>query len=98
MEMLSTESDKDLDSPKKPRGAFGVLCMRLTEHRCLSMKVRPKPTRGSMHEIEYFVKTLPTTSLGFPPVAEIQASIEREKIALWMEIKDWTYMQTLVPF
>lgn len=82
MEMLSTESDKDLDSPKKPRGAFGVLCMRLTEHRCLSMKVRPKPSQGFMHEIEYFVKTLPTTSLEFPPVAEIQASIEREKIAL----------------
>lgn len=44
-----------------------------------------------MFEIYYFMKTAPVTSLKFHPVGEIQASIEREKTTLWMEIKDWTY-------
>lgn len=30
MEMVSTESGRGLDSPKKPRGTCGVLCMALT--------------------------------------------------------------------
>lgn len=38
-----------------------------------------KINSNSVSGMEYFKKALPVTSLEFPPVAEVRASIEREK-------------------
>lgn len=90
MAVLSTERHGDLDPKKASWFLLGFV--RDTDPTQVPFKESETKTySGSMSEIEYFMKTVPIIPLAFCPV-EIQASIEREKIILWMEIKDWTYM------
>lgn len=90
MEVLSTESHGDLDLKKASWFFLGFV--HDTDPTQVAFKESETTTYSeSVSEIEYFMKTLPITPLEFCPV-KIQASREREKKVLWMEIKNLTYM------